>query len=92
MVSEGSVTLSKAIDDFRQARRRAALERIMAHLTGKSVDLLSYEDVRQKLRGMEGAKQELREIPLDDIVGSVGRYSDFTRRFLPRKDSDRGRS
>jgi hypothetical protein len=27
------------------------------------------------------------EIPLDAIAGSVGRYADFTRSFLPRRES-----
>ncbi|MBN1178609.1 MAG: universal stress protein [Anaerolineae bacterium] len=83
--------LSAAVEDFRRARRRAALERILARLSGRSADLLSYEDVRQKLRAREGSTQELKDIPLDAIVGSVGRYTDFTRSFLPTRDSDEGR-
>jgi nucleotide-binding universal stress UspA family protein len=74
-----------AVRDFHRARRQAALETIMARLTGKSVDLLSYEDVRQKLKAREGGTRRLRDIPLDAIVGSVGRYTDFTRGFLPRQ-------
>ena len=47
---------------------------------------MSYEDVVKKLKG-SGAKQRsgLRDIPLDAIVGSVGRYKDFTRKFSPRR-------
>ena len=33
----------------------------------------------------------VQTIPLDAIVGSVGRYADFTRQFLPRQDSDQER-
>ncbi len=80
-----------AVQDFRRARRQAALEAIMARLTGKSVGLLSYEDVRRKLKARGSIARGLREIPLDAIVGSVGRYDDFTRSFMPRKDSDRDR-
>ncbi|MBU0491618.1 MAG: universal stress protein [Chloroflexi bacterium] len=80
-----------ALRDFQAARRRAALEAIMARLTGKSTDLLSYEDVRQKLHARECAAKTLQDIPLDAIVGSVGRYNDFTRNFLPRQDSDQDR-
>jgi len=83
--------LYAAIEDFRSARRQAALEQIVARLTGKSVDLLSYEDVREKLRVKGQSEKGLHEIPLDAIVGSVGRYGDFTRSFLPRKDSDEDR-
>jgi nucleotide-binding universal stress UspA family protein len=80
-----------AVQDFRRARRRAMLEQIFARLTGKSADLLSYEQVRQELRVTGRKKRELKDIPLDAIVGSVGRYTDFTRSFLPRQDSDEGR-
>jgi nucleotide-binding universal stress UspA family protein len=83
--------LSSAIEDFHQARRQAALERITSLLTGKSIDLLSYDDVRDKLKARESASEQLKEISLDAIVGSVGRYSEFTRSFLPRENSDEGR-
>ncbi len=81
----------RAISDFREARRKAAMQEIMGVLTGKSNELLSYETVRQQLRALESNKTELRDIPLNAIVGSVGRYSDFTRNFLPRRDSDQQR-
>jgi len=84
-------SLYSAVQDFHRARRRAALERIVARLTGKSADLLSYEEVRRKLRAKSRGIQQLKEIPLDAIIGSVGRYADFTRSFLPRQDSDVGR-
>jgi len=63
----------------------------MARLTGRSADLLSYEEVRQKLKVKGMGKWGLEDIPLDAIVGSVGRYTDFTRSFLPRQDSDEER-
>ena len=80
-----------AVYDFRQARRKAAMEQIMSFLRGDSSELLSYEDVRKKLKATSGGSAHLQEIPLDSIVGSVGRYSDFTRHFLPRVDDDEGR-
>lgn len=83
--------LLAAVQDFHSARRKAALEVIMARLTGKSADLLAYEEVRQKLKARGIAAERLEEIPLDAIVGSVGRYADFTRSFLPRQDSDQQR-
>jgi len=81
----------QAIQDFHHARRKADLREIFARITGKSTELLSYEAVRRTLRAVEESKQELREIPLDAIVGSVGRYTDFTRDFLPRSDTDKER-
>jgi len=80
-----------ALQDFKQARRRAALQQVLSRLTGKSTELLAYEDVRKKLRGTNPVPRGLQEIPLDAIVGSVGRYQDFTRTFLPRQQSDEQR-
>ena len=77
-----------AIEDFRRARQRADLEEFMARLRGRSAELLSYEEVRQKLKAEGGTLVGLRKIPLAAIVGSVGRYTDFTRSFLPLRDSD----
>lgn len=82
---------SSAIDDFYRARRKSALEQILARLTGKSTDLLSYEEVRKKLKIQGRKPPELREIPLDAIVGSVDRYTDFTRSFLPKQETDADR-
>lgn len=74
------------MEDFHRARRQAVMERILASLSGRSVDLLSYDDVLSKLKEQGRSSRGLRDIPLDAIVGSVGRYSDFSRSFLPRRD------
>jgi nucleotide-binding universal stress UspA family protein len=93
MTEQSTRSFVAAVHDFHRARSRAAVEAIMARLTGKSADLLSYEDVRQKLRAKAKGRvaRELKEISLDAIVGSVGRYNDFSRSFLPRQDSDQER-
>jgi nucleotide-binding universal stress UspA family protein len=80
-----------ALDDFHNARRQATLEKIFARLRGKSADLLCYEDVRQKLKARKIKGRVLKDIPLDAIVGSVGRCADFTRGFLPRHATDEQR-
>jgi nucleotide-binding universal stress UspA family protein len=91
-MSDGSgIAIGQAVEDFRRLRRRAETERLLAGATGGSVDLLNFEEVRRKLRATAISERQLREIPLDSIVGSVGRYQDFSRSFLPRNDSDRER-
>jgi len=82
------LSINAALQDFYRARSRATLEEIMANLTGRSVQLLSYDDVRAKLKATGSSSRGVREIPLDAIVGSVGRYTDFTRHFLPRHTTD----
>ena len=79
------------MNDFRRARRRADVQRVLSLVSGNDEQLLSYEEVRRQLRAVETARQELAYIPLDAIVGSVGRYQDFTRQFLPVRESDEGR-
>ncbi len=78
----------QAVVDFHKARRKAQLQEILSRLTGGPNELLSYEEVRQKLKAIESSTRILKEIPLDAIIGSVGRYNDFTRDFLPRMESD----
>lgn len=67
------------------ARRRAFIHDVLSELAGRSDNLLSFEDVRQKLQlTVPAPKSSTMEIPLDRIVGSVGRYREFNRAFLPR--------
>jgi nucleotide-binding universal stress UspA family protein len=76
-----------ALEDFQQARRQAAMQHLLARFTGEQTELLSYEDIKQKLKVTNIRERGLQEIPVDKIVGSVGRYKDFTRSFLPVSDS-----
>jgi nucleotide-binding universal stress UspA family protein len=83
--------LQNALRDFSDARAKGLMQEVLARLTGKSNELLSYEEVAQKLRLNVRSERGVQEIPLKAIVGSVGRYTDFTRSFLPRNDSDQAR-
>lgn len=88
MLDPHTLTHQAAARDFEWARRQAALQQLMARLTGKSAELLPYAEVSEKLKVSGMVELGLREIPLDAIVGSVGRYQDFTRGFFPKSDSD----
>jgi nucleotide-binding universal stress UspA family protein len=80
-----------AVQDFQSAHLRAKLEGVLARLTGKSNELLSYEDIASKLKLHGRSDKGIHMIPVDAIIGSVGRYSDFTRTFLPRSAKDQER-
>lgn len=80
-----------AVQDFKRARREAALQQLLSRVNGRSNELLAYDQVIEGLRVVDSVGRGLQEVPLDAIVGSVGRYQDFTRTFLPKKDSDEGR-
>ena len=91
MVEDTHSAAISALQQFRAARLQGNLEKIQAALSGKSADLLSYEDVRSKVNAQETNLRELKDIPLDAIAGSVGRYADFTRRFFPLQEGDENR-
>lgn len=73
------------LESFHRAHARALRRDLVAKIGGKPADLLPFEvlaDVLQVYEQMPRPNTEM--VPLDRIVGSVGRYKDFTRDFLPR--------
>lgn len=66
-------------------------QEVWGFMTGRSIDLLRFEEVKNRLRLRDERYIGLQEIELDKIVGSVGRYKDFTRTFLPRTNAIRSR-
>jgi hypothetical protein len=79
------LSMLDAEEDWNRARRKVLYQEVVCFLKQCSVDLLSFEEVRSKLRLSQKIHRGLQEIPLDRIRGSVGRYDDFTSAFLPRK-------
>ncbi len=72
---------------FEKARRQATREQLSAWLKGNEDTLLPFETIRSQLRSEDALYEGLQQIPLGKIVGSVGRYKDFTRHFLPLSNS-----
>lgn len=70
--------------EFEQARQRAFVEEWLSFFTGRPNELLSFDEVKQSLQLQDAAYKGLHEIELAKIVGSTGRYRDFTRTFLPK--------
>jgi hypothetical protein len=91
MTDNATRNFSQAVQDFRSARQKATLREIIARLTGSSTELLSYDEVRQKLKAQVSPKKILTEIQINSIIGSVNRYQDFSRDFLPGKNIDEER-
>lgn len=82
------VTYRQAMDDFRKARTKSAMQRFWAGIKGKSLDLLPYDEISSKLNAVSQTDRGLQVVRLQDIIGSVGRTDDFDRNFLPLRDSD----
>jgi hypothetical protein len=77
----------QAEKDFTRARRRAFLRRVGAFLRRDpgSNRLLSFDEVKSALGAVEQVYLGMRTVPVEKIVGSVGRHRDFDRAFLPSK-------
>lgn len=77
---------------FTQARRRAFVSLALKALRGQNnTALLPFSDVERHLELKHARNLGLQDIELANVVGSVGRYNDFTREFLPRRWSQEGR-
>jgi hypothetical protein len=82
----------KADVAFSQARRRVFFQRILGFFTGHQPEhLLSFEQVRSKLKIRDQHYAGTQTIPIDKIVGTTGRYQEFNRAFLPTQDFIRDR-
>jgi hypothetical protein len=51
-----------------------------------SNQLLSFDEVKSALGAVEQVYLGMRTVPVEKIVGSVGRHRDFDRAFLPSKE------
>ncbi len=77
--------------DFDRARRKAFWRRVLTWIRGESNELLPFDDVREKMPIKSQSYAGLKQVPIDKIVGSFGRYREFDRAFLPLQTRTRGR-
>ena len=75
----------QGISAFQSARQRAFWSDLFSLIRGKPAELLSFDEIKQRLRLRDENYHGLHEVPLDKIVGSVGRYHEFTAGFLPKR-------
>jgi hypothetical protein len=81
----------RARADFERALAKGFLSEIGAFLSHRSNELLSFEDVKRKLRLHEQFYRGLQAVPIAQIVGSLNRYQDFDQEFLPRQTHTQAR-
>jgi hypothetical protein len=86
-----SVVTERVAHDFGRARSKARWRQLAARVLRRSNALLAFEEIRQRLRAQAQHFGGFRTVPIDKIVGSVGRYRDFDRAFLPRHTQTRER-
>jgi hypothetical protein len=78
---------SRVHQDFARARSKSFLRDLWALLRGKRNTLLSYDEVKERLRIGGPIHRGVRTVEVSKIVGSVNRYRDFDQAFLPARNS-----
>src|SRR5438445_11985921 len=81
----------RARADFETARIQAFLRDAGSVLRGDTRPLLSFDEVRRAARLEGQSYRGLKDVPIADIRGSVGRPNDFDASFLPVRPQMRER-
>src|SRR5215216_3315850 len=71
--------------DFDRARHKAFVNDILSILGRRSNELIPFHEVRSRLHPEQESYSGLRPVPVRKIVGSMDRFRDFDREFLPRQ-------
>lgn len=77
--------------DYERARFKAFLNRVWSTISGQPTKLLSYDEVKEKLRIGGPIYRGVRTVRVDQIIGSLNRYHEFDRAFLPTQSETSGR-
>lgn len=80
-----------ANDEFTKAKARARLQGLMKTLSWKNNDLLSWYEVTSIIKPKSETYIGMQTIPVNRIIGSEGRYRDFSAAFLPKREMLRHR-
>ena len=72
--------------DFQRARFKAFVNRLWGTLSGQPTTLLSYDDIKEKLHIGGPIYRGVQTVLVDQIAGSLNRYHEFDRVFLPASD------
>lgn len=72
--------------DFERARFKSFLHRVWGVISGKPTNLLSYDDIKEKLHIGGPIYRGMKTVEVKRIIGSLNRYHDFDRAFLPKQD------
>jgi hypothetical protein len=72
--------------DFSRARLKAFLNRVRSIISGRPTELLSYDEVKASLHLGGPIYRGVQTVRVEEIVGSLNRYHQFDRAFLPVQD------
>lgn len=73
--------------DFSGARTKHFMRAMLGLVSGRKSELMAWDAVKDKLKLRGLVARGVQTVPIDKIVGSVGRYHDFDNAFLPTKNA-----
>ncbi|HXW01142.1 MAG TPA: universal stress protein, partial [Anaerolineae bacterium] len=73
--------------EWSRARRKALWAQLQAGLGHRKINLINFTELSHYFNLGSSFYRGVQDIPLDKIVGSVGRYQDFVQAFLPVNES-----
>ena len=72
--------------DFQRSLFKAFTNRVWATLSGQPTMLLSYDEIKEKLHIGGPIYRGVQTVRVDQIAGSLNRYHEFDRVFLPASE------
>lgn len=75
--------------DYIRARRRALVGRLLARIRKQCTSLCAFEDARRELGARNRRFLGRKTVEVSRVVGSVGRWREFDREFMPRRANER---
>ena len=72
--------------DFQRSLFKAFMNRVWATLSGQPTTLLSYDEIKEKLHIGGPIYRGVQTVRVDQIAGSLNRYHEFDRVFLPASE------
>ena len=88
---EINAVTQQAASDFSRARGKAVLSQIQNFMNTDRDRLLSFNDVKDILKPRNEVYRGSQAVPINMIAGSEGRYHDFNKFFLPKREHLRHR-
>ncbi len=78
----------RARADFSKARFKSFINQVFSVIAGNkhTTTLLSYDEIKEKLHIGGPIYRGVKTIRVDQIAGSLNRYHEFDRAFLPKED------
>lgn len=77
--------------DYERAHNKALVNDLRAAIARRDNRLMSFHDFRSRINPEGESYRGMQEVPISQIVGSMDRYQDFDRTFLPKKKHTRSR-